>query len=86
MDHEISFGIDIQAVGGSAGGDRGALRGSESGRGGCDVAGRDRVGKDLHDGERHREAPEAGADPKPQQDAGGAALRRVQKLLPVQRR
>lgn len=86
MDHEISFGIDIQAVGGSAGGDRRALRGSESGRGGCDIAGRDRVGKDLHDGERHREAPEAGADPKPQQDAGGAALRRVQKLLSVQRR
>ena len=84
VDHEISIGIGIRAVGGSAGGYRGALRGARAGREGCDAAGSDRVGKDLHYGQRHREAPEAGADPEPQQDAGGAALRGVQKLLPVQ--
>ena len=48
------------------------------------AAGRHRLGQDLHHGAGHRGDAAPGADPRAQQDAGGAALRRVQELLPRQ--
>ena len=50
-----------------------------------DAARRDRLGQDLHDRERDREDPEADAGARAEQDAGGAALWRVQGILPAQR-
>ena len=49
------------------------------------AARRHRLGQDLHHGEGDRGDAAPGADPRAQQDAGGAALRRVQELLPRQR-
>ena len=49
------------------------------------AARRHRHRQDLHHGERHRGDPAPDADPRPQQDAGRPALRRVQGLLPRQR-
>ena len=43
---------------------------------------RHRLGQDLYHGESDRGDAAPGADPCAQQDAGGAALRRVQKFLP----
>ncbi len=45
-----------------------------------------RLRQDLHDGARHRSGPEADADPRAQQDPGGAALWRDEVVLPQQRR
>ena len=45
------------------------------------LLGRHRLGQDLHDGADHRAAAAAGADPGAEQDAGGAALWRVQVVL-----
>ncbi len=49
------------------------------------AARRHRLGQDLHHGAGDRPHQPAGADPRAQQDAGRAALRRVQELLPQQR-
>jgi hypothetical protein len=48
------------------------------------AAGRHRIGQDLHDGQGHRAIAAPRADPGAQQDPRGAALRRVQELLPGQ--
>ena len=45
------------------------------------AARRHRLGQDLHHGESDREDAAPSADPRAQQDAGGAALRRVQEFL-----
>ena len=50
-----------------------------------DAARRDRLGQDGDDGLRDREGPEADARARPQQDARGAALQRVPRVLPRQR-
>ena len=49
------------------------------------AARRHRLGQDLHHGACHRSAAAAGADPGAEQDAGGAALRRDEELLPGER-
>ena len=46
---------------------------------------RHRLGQDLHHGQGDRGDAAPGADPRPQQDAGRAALQRVQEVLPRQR-
>jgi hypothetical protein len=64
-----------------AGGDPQAGRGHRRRPDVPDPAGRDRLGQDLHDGQRHRplrRRPGAG----PQQDAGGPAVFRVPRVLP----
>src|SRR5690606_19742698 len=50
-----------------------------------DAAGRHGVGQDLHDRQRDRAGAEAHAGHGAQQDAGGAAVRGVQVVLPAQR-
>ena len=50
-----------------------------------DAARRDRLGQDLHDGQRDRAAGPAGDRARAQQDAGGAALHRVPRVLPEER-
>jgi hypothetical protein len=49
------------------------------------LLGRHRLGQDLHHGQGDRGGAAPGPDPRAQQDAGRAALRRVQELLPRQR-
>ena len=66
-------------------GDRRAGRGRRGARARPGAARRHRLGQDLHHGQGDRGDAAPGADPRPQQDAGGAALRRVQELLPRQR-
>ena len=46
------------------------------------AARRHRLGQDLHDGQGDRGDAAPGADPRAEQDARGAALRRVQVVLP----
>ena len=48
------------------------------------AAGSHRLGQDLHDGQDHRGAESPRADHGAQQDPGGAALPRVQIVLPAQ--
>ena len=50
-----------------------------------DAAGRDRLGQDLHDGQRDRAAGPAGDRVRAEQDAGGAAVQRVPRVLPEER-
>ncbi|CAA9303757.1 MAG: Excinuclease ABC subunit B, partial [uncultured Gemmatimonadaceae bacterium] len=50
-----------------------------------DAPGRDRLGEDDDRRQRHRAARPAGARALAQQDAGGAALRGAQELLPAER-
>jgi excinuclease ABC subunit B len=47
-----------------------------------DPAGRDRLGQDLHHGQRDRPPGAAGHRVRAQQDAGGAAVQRVPRVLP----
>ena len=54
-------------------------------RGVPDAAGRDRLGQDLHHGQRDRAPGPAGHRVRAQQDAGGAALQRVPRVLPEER-
>ena len=56
-----------------------------AGREAFDAARRDRLGQDVHHGQRHRGARPAHAGPFAQQDAGRAALQRVQAVLPRER-
>ena len=81
----LSRGVGIRAEGRPAAGDRGigqgrALAGARPG-----AARRHRLGQDLHHGQGDRGDPAPGADSRAQQDAGRAALWRVQELLPRQR-
>ena len=66
-------------------GDRRAGRGAGGGRAVPDPARRDRHRQDLHDGGDDRRGAAALAGDRPQQDAGGAALQRVPRVLPRQR-
>ncbi len=50
-----------------------------------DAARRHRLGQDVHDGQRDRAHRTPGAGPRAEQDARGAALRRVPRVLPAQR-
>ena len=61
----------------------GARREAERARPGA--AGRHRLRQDLHHGQGDRGGAEADPDPGAEQDAGGAALRRDEELLPRQR-
>ena len=77
--------IRTAAEGRPAVGDQGSRRGRQPQRPHAGSAWRDRLGQDLHHGEGDRGDPAPGAGPGAEQDAGGAALRRVQELLPRQR-
>ena len=59
--------------------------GLERGRGVRHPARRDRHRQDVHDGRGDRAGPAPGAGDRPQQDARGAALQRVPRVLPRQR-
>ena len=63
----------------------GAGRGRPGRRGRSGAAGRHRLGQDLHHGACHRADAAPGADPRAEQDPGGAALWRDEELLPRQR-
>ena len=77
--------VRLRAQGRPAARDQGTGRGREAPRPHAGAARRHRLGQDLHHGEGDRGDAAPGADPRAQQDAGGAALRRVQELLPRQR-
>ena len=79
--HQIRF----RPQGRSAAGDRRAGRRRAAQRPHPGAARRHRLGQDLHHGQGDRGDAAPGADPRAQQDAGGAALRRVQELLSRQR-
>ena len=61
------------------------VRGIDAERALPDPARRDRHRQDVHDGQRHRARAEADAGDRPQQDARGAALQRVPRVLPRER-
>ncbi len=77
--------LGIRAQGRPAARDRRTGQGNRRSRARPGAARRHRLGQDLHHGQGDRGDAAPGADPRPQQDAGGAALRRVQELLPRQR-
>ncbi len=70
---------------GSAACHRRAVGGDQGGRARPGAARRHRLGKNLHHGACHRADPAPRPHPRPQQDAGGAALWRVPVVLPRQR-
>src|SRR5208337_4999906 len=78
---EFQAAQHVPAARGPACRDRAAYARVEGGRQAPSAAGRDGLGQDVHDGEGDRggEPPSAGAGA--QQNAGGAALSRVQALL-----
>ncbi len=75
----------FRAGGRPARGDRQAGRGLERRPRLPDAARRDRLGQDLHDGQRHRAHRPSRAGARAQQDAGRAALLRVPRVLSEQR-
>ncbi len=77
--------LPVRAQGRSADRHRRARRRRERARAQPGAARRHRLGQDLHHGAGDRRHPAAGVDPRAQQDARRAALRRVQGLLPRQR-
>ena len=77
--------VRIRAQGRPAAGDRGAGQGRARPGARPGAARRHRLRQDLHHGQGDRGDAAPGADPRPQQDAGRAALRRVQELLSRQR-
>ena len=79
--HQVGF----RAPRRPAAGDRRAGRRRQPQRPHPGAARRHRLGQDLHHGQGDRGDPAAGADPGAQQDAGGAALRRVPLVLSRQR-
>ncbi len=81
----VSRRIRIRAEGRPAAGDRGTGQGRSRPGARPGAARRHRFGQDLHHGQGDRGDPAAGFGPRAQQDAGRAALRRVQELLPRQR-
>ena len=83
--HPPRHQVRLRAEGRPAAGDRGTGRGRQAPRPHPGAARRHRLGQDLHHGEGDRGDAAPGADPRAEQDAGRAALRRVQELLPRQR-
>ncbi len=81
----VSRRLRIRAEGRPAAGDRGTGQGRARARARPGAARRHRLGQDLHHGQGDRGDPAPGAGPRAQQDAGRAALWRVQELLPRQR-
>ena len=77
--------VGLRAQGRPAAGDRRPGRGREAPGPHPGAARRHRLRQDLHHGQGDRGDAAAGARARAQQDAGGAALRRVQELLPGQR-
>ena len=70
----------------SAAGDRAARRRAHERAREADAARRHGIGQDVLHGLRHQRRAAADADPRAQQDARGAALRRDARVLPAQRR
>ena len=79
--HQIRF----RAEGRPAAGDQGPGRRRQAQRPHAGAAWRHRLRQDLHHGQGDRGDAAPGAHPRAEQDAGGAALRRVQVVLPRQR-
>ena len=77
--------IRVHARRGPADRHRRAGEGRERQRARSGTARRHRLWQDLHDGQDHRGDAAPGPDPRPEQDAGGAALWRVQIVLSRQR-
>ena len=69
----------------SAGGHRAAFARHRGGREASGAARRDRLGQNLHRGQGDRAREPACPGARAQQDAGGAALQRVQKFLSAER-
>ena len=81
---QLRHRIGLRAEGRPAAGDQGAGRGRQAQRPHAGAARRHRLGKDLHDGEGDRGDAAPCPDPRAEQDARRAALRRVQVVLPRQ--
>ena len=79
------YPVQLRSEGRPAAGDRRPGGRGQAPRPHPGAARRHRLRQDLHDGEGDRGDAAAGAGARPQQDAGGAALRRVQVVLPRQR-
>ena len=77
--------VRVRAEGRSAAGDPRSGRGRQASRPHAGAARRHRLGQDLHDGEGDRGDAASRAGARTQQDAGRAALRRVQIVLSRQR-
>ena len=82
---EIRHQVRVRAQGRPAAGDQGSGRRHQAPRPHASSAGRHRLRQDLHHGQGDRADAAPGADSRAEQDAGGAALRRVQVVLPRQR-
>ena len=83
--YAVQAGIEVSAARRSNHGDCAAHARPVRGRKAPGAAGRHRLRQDLHHGQGHRGGQPSGAGPGAQQDAGRAALSRVQELLPAQR-
>ena len=81
----VSRRLRIRAERRPAAGDRGSGQGRSRPGARPGAARRHRFGQDLHHGQGDRGDPAPGFGSRPQQDAGRAALWRVQELLPRQR-
>ncbi len=77
--------IRVRAEGRPAGGDPRTGRRRQAQRPHAGAARRHRLGQDLHHGQGDRGDAAPRPHPRAEQDAGGAALRRVQVVLPRQR-
>ena len=77
--------VRLRPQGRPADGDQGTGRRRAAQRPHPGAARRHRLGQDLHHGQGDRTDAAPGADPGAEQDAGGAALRRVQEFLSRQR-
>ena len=77
--------LRVRAEGRPAAGDQKPGRGRRPPRPHASASGRHRIGQNLHHGQGDRGDAAPGADPGAEQDFGGAALRRVQVVLPRQR-
>ena len=84
--HGLPSPVSLLAGGRPAAGHRRAGRRAARGPDAPDAARRHRLGQDLHHRQRDRAVGAADAGHLAQQDAGGAAVRRVQAVLPRQRR
>ena len=82
---EIRHRLRLRAEGRPAGSDPRTGRRRQAQRPHPGAARRHRLGQDLHHGQGDRGDAAPGAHPRAEQDAGGAALRRVQVVLPRQR-
>ncbi len=83
---QVRHQVRLHAEGRPARRDQGAGRRREAQRPHPGSSWRDRIGQDLHHGQGDRGDPAPGAGARAEQDARRAALRRVQVVLPRQRR